>query len=73
MHKVEWELKKRQEEKLEIDRAIGQCQIALYQERDTIVKMKEAVDSLRVRGKENRQLILQLLEANNAVEQHIFY
>jgi hypothetical protein len=30
--------------------------------------MKEAVDNLRVRGKENRQLILQLLEANNAVE-----
>ena len=68
VHKVEWELKKRQEEKLEIDRAINQCQNALYQERERIVKLKEAVDQTRVKGKENRQLILQLLEANNAVE-----
>ena len=35
--------------------------------------MKEAVDQMRVKGKENRQLILQLLDVNNAVEQHVFY
>ena len=35
--------------------------------------MKEAVDKLRIKGKQNRQLILELLESNNSVEQHVFY
>jgi hypothetical protein len=30
--------------------------------------MKEQTDALRVKGKENRELIIQLLENNNAVE-----
>ncbi len=28
---------------------------------------------MRIRGKENRQLILELLEQSNSVEQHIYY
>jgi hypothetical protein len=50
-----------------------QCQQALYGEREKIVKMKEAADHLRIKGKENRHLIMELLEANNSVEQHIYY
>lgn len=73
VHRVEWELKKRQEEKAELERALQQCQTALFTERDRIVKMKQASDMLRVRGKENRQLIMELLDANNSVEQHIYY
>jgi len=57
VHKTEWELKKRQDEKADLERALQQCQTALFQERDRIVKMKEAADRLRVKGKENRQLI----------------
>lgn len=70
---MEWELKKRQEEKAELERALQQCQTALFGERERIVKMKQATDMLRVRGKENRQLIMELLDANNSVEQHIYY
>lgn len=73
VHKVEWELKKRQDEKGELERALQQCQSALFTERERIVKMKAAADQLRIKGKENRQLIMQLLEANNSVEQHIYY
>jgi hypothetical protein len=28
---------------------------------------------LKIKGKENRQLIIELLEKNNAVEQHVYY
>lgn len=35
--------------------------------------MKEDSDLMKIKGKENRQLILQLLEATNSVEQHVFY
>lgn len=73
IHKSEWELKKRQEEKIELEHAIQQCQAALFEERESIIKTKEGVDKMRIKGKENRQLILELLESNNSVEQHIYY
>lgn len=73
VHRVEWELKKRQEEKVELERAIQQCQNALYVEREKIIKMKEDSDLMKIKGKENRQMILQLLESTNSVEQHVFY
>ena len=68
VHRVEWEIKKRQEEKAELERIMSDLQATLVQERERIVQMKEATDSLRVKGKENRELIIQLLENNNAVE-----
>ncbi len=43
-HKVEWELKKRQEEKGELEMALHQCQAALYNEREKIMQMKESGD-----------------------------
>ena len=42
-------------------------------ERDRIVQVKRETDQLRIKGKENRELIIQLLENNNAVEQHVYY
>lgn len=73
MHKVEWELKKRQEEKGELEKGLQHCQTALYNEREKIIQMKEGADLMKIKGKENRQLILELLDANNSVEQHVFY
>jgi hypothetical protein len=68
VHRVEWELKKRQEEKAELERTMQEMQQALYAERDRIVRLKEETDQLRIKGKENRQIISQLLDRNNAVE-----
>ena len=62
VYKSEWELKKRQEEKAELEQVMAQIQQALYLERDNIVKIKEEADRLRIKGKENRQLIAQLLD-----------
>ncbi len=73
VHKVEWELKKRQEEKAELERTMQEMQQMLYAEREQIVKIKQETDQLKIKGKENRQLIAELLEKNNAVEQHVYY
>lgn len=35
--------------------------------------MKDQCDKMKVKGRENRELIMQMLEENNAVEQHIYY
>jgi len=73
VHRVEWELKKRQEEKAELERTMQEMQQMLYAEREQIVKIKQETDQLKIKGKENRQLIAELLDKNNAVEQHVYY
>ena len=35
--------------------------------------MKEDSDLMKIKGKENRQMILSLLESTNSVEHHVFY
>lgn len=45
----------------------------LFNERENLIKLKQATDMLKIKGKENRLVILELLEANNSVEQHVFY
>jgi len=73
VHRVEWELKKRQEEKAELERTMQEMQQTLFAERERIVQVKQQTDQLKIKGKENRELIIKLLESNNAVEQHVFY
>lgn len=50
-----------------------ELQNTLFSERDRIVQIKQQTDALRIKGKENREMIIQLLESNNAVEQHVYY
>jgi hypothetical protein len=45
-----------------------EMQATLFAEREKIVQIKQQTDQLRIKGKENRQLIIELLENNNAVE-----
>lgn len=54
VHRVEWELKKRQEEKAELERTMQEMQNALNAERDRIVQIKTQTDQLKIKGKENR-------------------
>lgn len=72
-HKVAWEVKKRSEEKAELENALNKCQQALYLERDKILTAKTQVDTLRVKQKQNKRQILDSLAASNSVEQHVYY
>lgn len=48
-HNTEWELKKRTEEKAELEAALERCQNVLYVERDKILNLKRESDQLRVK------------------------
>ena len=48
-HQIEWELKKRNQETVELRTALDQCQGFLGQERGTIAEMKFGGDDLRVK------------------------
>ena len=67
-HAIEWELKKRTEERQELGDALAQCQQALGGERGTIEEMKDGGDALRNKSAANKQDILHLLESSNSVE-----
>jgi hypothetical protein len=54
VHKSEWELRKRTEEKAELEAALARCQQTLYMERDGIMNMKKECDTLRLTTKENK-------------------
>ena len=49
VHKTEWELKKRNEEKTQLENALEQCQHYLYMEREKILAVKRECDNLRVK------------------------
>ena len=72
-HKLVWELKKRAEERSELEQALDQCQGSLGQARGTIEEMKDGGDLLRAKQQANKQVILGLLESSNSVEQHVYY
>ena len=49
MHKGEWELRKRQEEKRELETALERCQHVLFREREKIMEVKKQTDTYRVK------------------------
>ena len=73
VHKAEWEVKKRIEEKAAMENALRQCQEALYMEREKIIQTKREVDVLRVKQRKNKRDIQDALSSTNSVEQHVYY
>ena len=73
VHKSEWELRKRQEEKRELESALERCQSVLYVEREKIMDLKKKCDTYRVKQRVNKREILDMLAKSNSVEQHIYF
>lgn len=73
MHKGEWELRKRLEEKRELETALERCQHVLFREREKIMGVKKQTDTYRVKQRVNKREILDMLAKSNSVEQHIYY
>jgi septal ring factor EnvC (AmiA/AmiB activator) len=53
-HRLEWELKKRAEEREELRHALQQCQDALGNERGTIEEMAEGGENLKIKQNVNK-------------------
>ena len=72
-HKQEWELKKRNEEIAELQKALSDSHVALFEERDLVLRLKREVEELHGRAAEDRRKIMELLALNGSVEQDITY
>ena len=72
-HHVEWELKKRSDEREELKSAVMKCNETLMAERGQVEEMTGGGDDLKLQQEINKQQILSLLEKSNSVEQHIYY
>ena len=73
VHKTEWELKKRRQEKQELEQALERCQQVLHKERSAILSAKQDSDNLRVKQRADKKDILDMLARTNSVEQHVYY
>lgn len=73
VHKNEWELRKRRQEKVELETALERCQHVLNVERTKIMDMKRQCDTFRVKQRSNKRDIIDMLAKSNSVEQHIYY
>ena len=72
-HRLRWELKKRSEELIELENAVKETHISLYDYRDKIKKMSDENNVLMMKQYENRNEIKDLLAINNSVEQHVHF
>jgi hypothetical protein len=68
VHKLDWEVKKRSDENTELNRVLQEAHIALYNKREEIQGVKEQNDHLRLKERESRKTIMDLLALNNSVE-----
>ena len=73
VHRLDWEIKKRVDETTELNRVLQESHINLYNKRDEIQRLKEHNDLLRLKERENRKTIIDLLALNNSIEQHVHF
>ena len=71
LHKTEWELKRRQEEQIELEQALYEANITLNNERKKAIHYSNEIENCKLRVKEDRRRIQQLLQLSEPVEQTI--
>ncbi|XP_040292364.1 coiled-coil domain-containing protein 77 [Bufo bufo] len=60
-HKLQWEMRQREEEIAELQRALSDMQVYLFQEREHVLRLYSENDRLKIRELEDRKKIQQLL------------
>jgi hypothetical protein len=70
-HKMEWELRRRNDEVAELQNALSESHIALNQERKEILHLSEELEFSKIRTKEDRRRLVQLLQLAEPIEQTI--
>ncbi|XP_013375670.1 PREDICTED: coiled-coil domain-containing protein 77 [Chinchilla lanigera] len=60
-HKLEWDLQQREEEIAELQKALSDMQVCLFQEREHVLRLYAENDRLRIRELEDKQKIQNLL------------
>ncbi|XP_073400287.1 coiled-coil domain-containing protein 77 isoform X2 [Dendrobates tinctorius] len=60
-HKLQWEMRQREEEISELQKALSDMQVYLFQEREHVLRLYSENDRLKIRELEDRKKIQQLL------------
>ncbi|XP_074646246.1 coiled-coil domain-containing protein 77-like [Tubulanus polymorphus] len=72
-HKIQWEVRSREDEIGELQKALSDMQIYLLQEREHVLRLYAENDRLKIRELEDRKKIQHLLALNGATESEITY
>lgn len=72
-HKIQWEQRQREEEISELQKALSDMQVFLFQEREHILRLYAENDRLKIRELEDRKKIHTLLQLSGLTEHEVSY
>ncbi|XP_030835448.1 coiled-coil domain-containing protein 77-like [Strongylocentrotus purpuratus] len=72
-HKLEWELRQREEEIAELQKALSDMQVYLFQERDHVLRLFAENDRLKIQELEDRKRIQHLLSLSSPSGPEVTY
>ncbi|XP_022082623.1 coiled-coil domain-containing protein 77-like isoform X2 [Acanthaster planci] len=72
-HKLEWELRQREEEIVELQKALSDMQVYLFQERDHVLRLFAENDRLKIQELEDRKRIQHLLSLSSPAGPEVTY
>ncbi|KAJ7379338.1 Coiled-coil domain-containing protein 77 [Desmophyllum pertusum] len=72
-HKTQWELRQREEEIAELQKALSDMQVYLFQEREHVLRLYAENDRLKLRELADRKKIQHLLSLSKTTEPEITY
>ncbi|NP_001171806.1 coiled-coil domain containing 77-like [Saccoglossus kowalevskii] len=72
-HKSHWELRQREEEIAELQKALSDMQVYLFQEREHVLRLYSENDRLKIMELEDRKKIHHLLALTGATENEVTY
>ena len=70
-HKVDWEIKRRKDEIIELEHALYEANMALNNERKKAIHFGKVIENCKSIAKEDKRRIKQLLELSEPIEQTI--
>jgi coiled-coil domain-containing protein 77 len=70
-HKLRWELRAREEEVAELQKALSDAKVILYDEREQVLKLQAENDSLKSQEIEDRKRIQHLLAMTEPVTREV--
>ena len=70
-HKVDWEIKRRKDEIIELEHALYEANMALNNERKKAIHFGKVIENCKSIAKEDKRRITQLLELSEPIEQTI--
>jgi len=72
-HSMQWELRQREEEIVELQKALSDMQIYLFQEREHVLRLYAENDRLKIRELEDKKKIQQLLALGGTLDNEVTY